>query len=326
MGFNRSPTAPSTHGIRVPRTASCPAARSPLTQAWVSVLAGGGPLRRRGGAAQPALPRAESRWRSPGCSLYSLSKRFTWWPHLWLGLEPRDRAGGRLPRGHRTVERAGLAAARHHRRGGHLGGRVRHLLRPARRGLRPGRGTSERGRPAGRARGRFCWPSCCTGSPCPRWRSSAGARGSALWYYVGRRSWPPAILAYEHRLVRPGDLSRLDAAFFTMNGVMSLTVFAFALVDRLSGDARAPARPRDHRRIGRAVRRSAARGARPAPRCRSGSSPASTGCGCCARSAESTSSMPCARSTGAGPRVIRVFPDGDRGALPASGSQRTAGW
>jgi 4-hydroxybenzoate polyprenyltransferase len=43
-----------------------------------------------------------------------------------------------------------------------------------------------------------------------------------------------AILAYEHRLVRPGDLTRLDAAFFTMNGVMSVTVFLFALVDRIA--------------------------------------------------------------------------------------------
>jgi 4-hydroxybenzoate polyprenyltransferase len=39
------------------------------------------------------------------------------------------------------------------------------------------------------------------------------------------------ILAYEHQLVRPGDLSRLDAAFFTMNGVMSVVVFGFALLD-----------------------------------------------------------------------------------------------
>ena len=35
--------------------------------------------------------------------------------------------------------------------------------------------------------------------------------------------------------MKPGDLSRLDAAFFTMNGVMSVTVFAFALVDRMVG-------------------------------------------------------------------------------------------
>ena len=35
--------------------------------------------------------------------------------------------------------------------------------------------------------------------------------------------------------MRPGDLSRLDAAFFTMNGMMSITLFLFALVDRLAG-------------------------------------------------------------------------------------------
>ncbi len=51
-------------------------------------------------------------------------------------------------------------------------------------------------------------------------------------YFVGV-AVAAAILAWEHHLVRPGDLSRLDAAFFTMNGVMSVTVFAFALVDVL---------------------------------------------------------------------------------------------
>jgi 4-hydroxybenzoate polyprenyltransferase len=33
--------------------------------------------------------------------------------------------------------------------------------------------------------------------------------------------------------VRPGDLSRLDAAFFTMNGVISLTFFGFVLAERM---------------------------------------------------------------------------------------------
>jgi len=42
-----------------------------------------------------------------------------------------------------------------------------------------------------------------------------------------------ALLLYEHSLVRPGDLSRLDAAFFTMNGIISLTLFAFVLAGRL---------------------------------------------------------------------------------------------
>ncbi len=54
--------------------------------------------------------------------------------------------------------------------------------------------------------------------------------GFGLWYYVGV-AVAAAILTYEHQLVKPGDLSRLDAAFFTMNGVMSVTVFVFALVD-----------------------------------------------------------------------------------------------
>jgi 4-hydroxybenzoate polyprenyltransferase len=58
--------------------------------------------------------------------------------------------------------------------------------------------------------------------------------GFGPWYFVGLMV-AAGILLYEHRLVRPGDLSRLDAAFFTMNGVMSVTVFAFALVDRTLG-------------------------------------------------------------------------------------------
>jgi 4-hydroxybenzoate polyprenyltransferase len=39
------------------------------------------------------------------------------------------------------------------------------------------------------------------------------------------------LLAYEHSLIRPGDLRRLNAAFFTVNGVVSLTFFAFVLAD-----------------------------------------------------------------------------------------------
>jgi len=42
------------------------------------------------------------------------------------------------------------------------------------------------------------------------------------------------LLAYEHSLVSPRDTRRLDAAFFTMNGVISLTFFAFVLADVLA--------------------------------------------------------------------------------------------
>jgi 4-hydroxybenzoate polyprenyltransferase len=53
------------------------------------------------------------------------------------------------------------------------------------------------------------------------------------------------LLLYEHSLVSPSDLSRLDAAFFTMNGVISIAFFGFVLAERLVrlwGDA-APVAP-----------------------------------------------------------------------------------
>jgi 4-hydroxybenzoate polyprenyltransferase len=39
------------------------------------------------------------------------------------------------------------------------------------------------------------------------------------------------MFIYEHSLVREDDLSRLDIAFFNMNGYISITVFAFTLLD-----------------------------------------------------------------------------------------------
>ncbi len=39
-----------------------------------------------------------------------------------------------------------------------------------------------------------------------------------------------AMLVYEHLLLRNGDLDKLDAAFFNMNGYISVTVFAFSAV------------------------------------------------------------------------------------------------
>jgi 4-hydroxybenzoate polyprenyltransferase len=41
------------------------------------------------------------------------------------------------------------------------------------------------------------------------------------------------LLLYEHSLVRPDDLSKLNAAFFTMNGVISVLFFAFVAGDLL---------------------------------------------------------------------------------------------
>ena len=42
-----------------------------------------------------------------------------------------------------------------------------------------------------------------------------------------------ALLIYEHSLVKPNDLSRVDAAFFTMNGYVSMLFFIFWAADIL---------------------------------------------------------------------------------------------
>ena len=39
------------------------------------------------------------------------------------------------------------------------------------------------------------------------------------------------LLAYEHSLVSADDLSKLNAAFFTMNGVISVLFFVFVAGD-----------------------------------------------------------------------------------------------
>jgi 4-hydroxybenzoate polyprenyltransferase len=54
--------------------------------------------------------------------------------------------------------------------------------------------------------------------------------GAAYWLGVVAVA---ALLAYEHAIVRPGDLRRLNAAFFTVNGVISVVFCAFVALDVL---------------------------------------------------------------------------------------------
>jgi 4-hydroxybenzoate polyprenyltransferase len=42
------------------------------------------------------------------------------------------------------------------------------------------------------------------------------------------------LLFYEQSLVRKDDLSKLNMAFFTMNGVISTIFFVFVLLDRVT--------------------------------------------------------------------------------------------
>ena len=55
--------------------------------------------------------------------------------------------------------------------------------------------------------------------------------GIPYWLGVGAVG---VLLLYEHLIVRPDDLTRLDTAFFTMNGVISVVFFGFVLVDVLA--------------------------------------------------------------------------------------------
>ena len=56
--------------------------------------------------------------------------------------------------------------------------------------------------------------------------------GLGLGYWIG---WAGCLLliAYQHWIVRPGDLSRLNAAFFTANGALSVWLFAATAMDIL---------------------------------------------------------------------------------------------
>jgi 4-hydroxybenzoate polyprenyltransferase len=53
------------------------------------------------------------------------------------------------------------------------------------------------------------------------------------WLYYAGVAVISTLIAHEHQLVKADDLSRLDAAFFNMNGYISVTLFAFTLVDAL---------------------------------------------------------------------------------------------
>ena len=230
MGFNR--IADKELDARNPRTSAreLPSGRLSVAQAWLAV-----------GLAAVVFEGAT--WLlNPLCfalspvalavvTLYSYAKRFAWWSHLWLGFG--DAIAG--PAGYLAVtgqwsepgwllwalaaavtfwvagfdifyalqdeqfdRTAGLHSAivRFGPRGGIFLAKVLHGLALV-------------------ALVAFGW----------------GA-GLGPVYYVGV-AIGAALIAYEHQLVKPGDLRRLDAAFFTMNGIVSVVVFLGAMGDRV---------------------------------------------------------------------------------------------
>lgn len=60
-----------------------------------------------------------------------------------------------------------------------------------------------------------------------------GLLAGAGWPWFLGIAFAAALLGYEHSLVHADDLSRVNAAFFTVNGIIAIVVFAGALIDRL---------------------------------------------------------------------------------------------
>src|SRR5213593_5313954 len=230
LGFNR--IADRELDARNPRTRGreLPTGRLTLRQAWAAVLVAAAVFLWSAWALNP-LCFALAPVALVFISAYSYAKRFTHWSHLWLGLADgiATPAGylavtGRwsepwwvLPAGALAVtfwvggfdvfyalqdeafdrsERLESAVVRLGARRAILAGKLLHGL-------------------ALRALVLF----------------GIGA-GLGAAYYAGV-ALGAALIAWEHQLVQPEDLSRLDAAFFGANGLVSMVVFLGAFVDRV---------------------------------------------------------------------------------------------
>jgi 4-hydroxybenzoate polyprenyltransferase len=231
MGFNR--IADRAYDARNPRTMTreLPTGSLTLRQAWISVVVAGLVFIAAAGLLNPLcalLAPVALGW----IMLYSLSKRFTWWPHLWLGMSLAIApVGGYLAITGAWSKPGWLLLAITVAVATWVAGFDIFYALPdaafdAQEGLHSA--VVRLGE-----RHAVLAAKLLHGLTIPLLALFGWGAGFGLWYYAGVIV-AAGILAYEHQLVRPDDLSRLDAAFFTMNGVMSVTVFVFALVDRLA--------------------------------------------------------------------------------------------
>lgn len=229
MGFNR--IVDREFDARNPRTRARELPRGALTlgQAWASVVVAG------------AIFLAAAGWLNRLCLLlspvaliwitaYSLTKRVTWWSHLWLGMSLAIApVGGYLAVTGNWSEPWWLLLLISLAVATWVAGFDIFYALPD-----EGFDRDQMLRSAvvrlGQTRA-ILLAKLLHGVTIPALVLFGWSVGFGLWYYTGI-GVAAVILAYEHHLVRPGDLSRLDAAFFTMNGVMSVTVFIFALLDR----------------------------------------------------------------------------------------------
>jgi 4-hydroxybenzoate polyprenyltransferase len=230
MGFNR--IADRELDARNPRTRGreLPAGRLTLSQAWLAVLLAALVFEWAAWALNP-LCFALSPVALVVVTAYSYSKRFTWWSHVWLGLG--DAIAG--PAGYLAVtgrwsEPAWLLWALAAVVTWWVGGfDILYAMQDE--GFDRAEGLHSAVTRFGQRRSiwlaRAFHVLALASLLLFGWGAGLG------WAYYAGVALGAAFIAYEHRLVQPGDLSRLNAAFFTSNGIVSVAVFLGALVDRL---------------------------------------------------------------------------------------------
>ncbi|HWB39902.1 MAG TPA: UbiA-like polyprenyltransferase [Gemmatimonadales bacterium] len=232
MGFNR--IADRAFDARNPRTMQRELPRGAITlaQAWASVAAASVIFLLAAGSLN-RLCLLLSPLALAWILTYSLTKRFTWWPHLWLGLSLAIApVGGYLAVTGRWSDPAWPLLAVAAAVATWVAGFDIFYALPDE-GFDRSEGLRSAVVRLGESRA-ILLAKLLHGVTIPGLAWFGYGVGFGPWYYGGLLV-AAGILVYEHSLVRPGDLSRLDAAFFTMNGIMSVAVCVFALVDRLAG-------------------------------------------------------------------------------------------
>src|SRR5438552_18151599 len=230
LGFNR--IADRTLDARNPRTRAreLPSGRLTLAQAWVAVVLAAALFLWAAWALNP-LCFALAPVALVFVSGYSYAKRFTHWSHLWLGIADgiATRAGylavtGRWSEPWWLLPVGALVVAFW------VGGfdvfyalqdedfdrteRLKSLV------VRLGQGPA------------IVTAKLLHGLALVALVVFGLGAGLGVAYYAGV-AIGAALMVYEHLLVKLGDLSRLNAAFFTANGIVSVVVFLGALVDRI---------------------------------------------------------------------------------------------
>jgi 4-hydroxybenzoate polyprenyltransferase len=231
MGFNRIADREFDAANARTRNRELPRGALSLAQAWASVVLAAALFVVAAWGLNPLCFRLAPlalAW----VTLYSLSKRFTWWPHLWLGMSLAIApVGGWLAVTGGWSDPAWLLLAISVAVATWVAGFDIFYALPDE---AFDRATGLRSAVVRLGVHRsILLAKLLHGITIPALVLFGWGVGFGAWYYAGVVV-AAGILVYEHRLVQHDDLSRLNSAFFTMNAVMSVTVFAFALLDRLA--------------------------------------------------------------------------------------------